>query len=101
MSMKPSLAAAAGAQGGTPGRGVPGRSLQNAPLPSACRPAPRSPPSTNPSWKGELGRSQGLGVTYASWEFLYFCMTPWNRPLGAEAGGFSGGTVDLEGAGQE
>lgn len=46
----------------------------------------------------------GRGVTYADWEVLfrlYFCMTPWNRPMGAEAAGFSGGTLDLEGAGQE
>lgn len=63
--------------------------------------ASHSPPPTNPRWKSELARSRGLGVTYASWEFLYFCMTPWNRPMGPEAGEFSGGTVDLEGAGQE
>ena len=46
----------------------------------------------------------GLGVTYASWEVLfrlYFCMTPWNSPKWPTAGGFSGGTVDLEGAGRE
>lgn len=74
--------------------------LQGGPLPGVRFPTP-SPTPTSPSWKGELARSRGLGVTYASWEFLYFCMTPWNRPMGPEAGGFSGGTVDLEGVGQE
>lgn len=103
VSTKPGSAGAAGAQGDTPGRGVPGRSLQNAPLPwglQACFPLPTP---TNPSWEVELGPSLGAGwgYTYASWEFLYFCMTPWNRPLGPEADKFSGGTVDLEGAGQE
>lgn len=44
------------------------------------------------------------GGTYASWEvlrLLYFCMTPWNKPMGARAGGFSGGAGDLEGAERE
>lgn len=45
----------------------------------------------------------GGGVTYAIWEvlnrlLLYFCMTPWNRPRGARAGGLSGDEEDLEGA---
>lgn len=60
---------------------------------------------TNASWEREFGGPRGRpGVTYASWEFLlrlYLCMTPWNRPRWAEAAGLSGGTVDLEGAGQE
>lgn len=46
-----------------------------------------------------LGAVQG--VTYAILEDLYFCITSWNRPLGAEVGGLSGDTVDLGGAGQE
>ena len=49
-------------------------------------------------------RGVGTGGTYASCEDLlrlYFCITSWNRPLGAEVGALSGDTADLEGAGQE
>lgn len=44
------------------------------------------------------------GGTYASWKDLlrlYFCITSWNRPLGAAVVALSGDTADLEGAGQE
>lgn len=72
--------------------------------PWACIPPP---PTPQPPPVGSLsldGLWVGQGVTHAGWEVLfrlYFCMTPWNRPMGAEAAGFSGGALDLEGAGQE
>jgi hypothetical protein len=65
-------------------------------------------PSLPPCWGYKCGDSPGgqVGVTYAIWEvlnklLLYFCRTPWNKPMGARAGGLSGGAVDLEGAEQE
>lgn len=104
MTTKPSSAGAAGSLGDTPGRGVPGRSLQSDHAPEDCGLASHPHP-IHPSRESGPGWSWGrAGVTYASWAFwlrLYFFMTSWNRPMGAEAGGLSGGTVDLEGAGQE
>ena len=64
------------------------------------------PPPPIPVWRRVSldGLGATAGGTYASWEDLlrlYFCITSWNRPLGAEVGALSGDTADLEGAGQE
>lgn len=97
MTTKPALAGASESQGDIPGRGV----CLGGSVPGARGPAFHPQPVWRRVSLDGLGAT--AGGTYASWDLLrlYFCITSWNRPLGAEVGALSGDTADLEGAGQE